>query len=160
MASWQKILTLSFTALTLLNGSIAHLSKPVSAGEPLFDRNCRHYPRKTENFVSPPVNEATYSFRTLNFTADRQQYSLTVLRDRDGFATFCISNSNFQQMKRLTNIERIQSKYIYQIVKEQKKNSEFLITLREGNGRRTRTMIYKLDLKTPNRPVLSVANRR
>lgn len=160
MVNWQRFLTLSLTASVLLAGTLADFFNSADAGDLLFDKSCRHYPRTTENFKSPPANQATYAFRTLDFIANREKYILSVLRGNDGLAVFCISKSNIQQMKRLSNAETIQSKYIYQIVKEKNNQSQFLITLREGNGRTARTIIYKLDLKNPNRPVLVPVNRR
>ncbi|GAB1544928.1 hypothetical protein NUACC21_76040 [Scytonema sp. NUACC21] len=165
-----QFVNVCFLASSLLTGSIVYLSKPVFAGEPLFDKNCRHYPRTTENFKGPSAREATYIFRTLSFTANREKFFLTVLRARDGRAVFCISPANSLQKKRLSNVERIQSKYIYQIVKEQNKSAGFLITLREDSHRswrkpypaerKTRTAVYKLNLENPDFPVLAQTNSK
>ena len=160
MASLQIFFTVCFTASSLLAGSVAFLPKPAFAGEALFDKNCRYYPRTTENFKGPPVNDATYIFKTLEVITNRKKYFLTVLRANNGAAVFCISQYNFMQMKYLNNAQQIQDKYIYQIVKEPDHNATFLLTLREGNGRTARTKFYKLNLNNPERPVLVQVNYR
>jgi hypothetical protein len=164
----RNIFTITFTTLHIFAVSVAFVLKPVSAGTPFFDKNCREYMRTAENIRRiPAANIAPAELYSSMFKANGQKYLLNVPLFQNGTAVFCLVQpdtvqwkNSYRQWKPLSNAQQIQFKFIDKIVKEPNKEATFLITVREGKGLNQPKTVYRLNLTNPNRSAIALVNRR
>lgn len=101
-----------------------------------------------------PRSERFTVYYQATFSSQNRTYWLYAGRYQDGAVIFCISEPNFNQAREL-NAEPLQFQFIENITQDSNKNSTFLITVREGNGRNPPLTNYRLDLVNPSQPVLT-----
>lgn len=145
MANLSKLITLSFTTLSLLSCNTLFSLKSVSAEGIYLDKTCKLNPRlvKTEKFLV---------FYKSEFKANEQSYWLSAARYQDGAAIVCISKPDFKQARL---VKEIPISFISTITKDTNKNGLFIVTVREGNGRNVPITVYRLDVTNPNRLIVS-----
>jgi hypothetical protein len=97
-------------------------------------------------------NGSRVDFRR-NIQPGGQPYWFSMARGMDGSAIFCLTRPNYAQGKLLA-VEQLQNQFIREI-KQEKKETSFLITVAYGNGRRVPLVQFRLNLDNPARPTLS-----
>ncbi len=89
-----KLLIFSLTGLSLFAGSMASLSKPVAAGEPIIDKNCHPHKRTPENVKRITPQSRGTVFLTSGFDFNNQKYVLQVLKFPNSRGVFCLWQPN------------------------------------------------------------------
>ena len=117
-----------------------------SLGTPLLvDRQCK------------PAESAESSYRVDNYfrllVAGGNDYWLSLARYIDGSGIFCLSGGDFQEPRRLPSPE-LQDQFISEINQKGEPNI-FEVTVAHGNGWKVPKTMYRLDLRNPDKPVLS-----
>ncbi|MEB3335215.1 MAG: hypothetical protein VKP70_09535 [Cyanobacteriota bacterium] len=90
-------------------------------------------------------------FRLL--VGEGKSYWLSLARSIDGMAIFCLAEGETQRPRQLP-ISELQDKIISEITQTSELNV-FMITVAHGNGWRVPKTLYKLNLNTPDKPVLT-----
>jgi hypothetical protein len=149
MFYWLKLIYSSLTGLSLLTGSMAMLSKPVTAGEPIIDSNCQYHIRTQEVFRKiPPQNRGTI-FLTSGFEVNHQKYFLQVLKFPNSTGVFCLVKRNSLPQK-LTQAQLIQDKLIEKIEKDPSLKANYIVTVRGDTNDKILKALYRLNLTNPN----------
>lgn len=152
MLYWLKPLGLSLTGLTLFTGSMASLSKPVIAGEPIIDKNCQFHNRTQEVFRKIPSQNRGNIFLTSGFEVNNQKYFLQVLKFPNFTSVFCLWKTNSRIPQRLTQAQLIQDKLIEKVEKDSSRLATYIVTVRGDKNQNILKTFYRLKLTNPNRP--------
>jgi hypothetical protein len=151
MFYWLRLIYLSLTGLSLLTGSMAMLSKPVTAGEPIIDNNCQYHNRTQEVFRKiPPQNRGTI-FLTSGFEVNNQKYFLQVYKFPNSTGMFCLVKPNSLPLK-LKQAQFIQDKLIEKVEKDSSQKANYIVTVRGDKNDKILRAYYRLNLSNPNQP--------
>lgn len=142
MAIFSKLIKISLSTLCLLNCTNLFSLKPASAEGIYLDKNCSLNQRL-------PKNEKFLVFYKSEFRANSQNYLLSAARYQDGAAILCISKPDFKQA---SIVKDFPASFISTIAKDTDSKGEFIVTVREGNGRNVPITVYQIDVTDPNRP--------
>ena len=102
----------------------------------------------------PQIERFTVFYQEEFSSIQNKTYWLYAGRYQDGAVILCVSEPNFNQARELST-ESLQFQFIENISQNFNKNSTFLITVRESNGRNPKLTDYRLDLVNPNQPALT-----
>lgn len=80
-------------------------------------------------------------------------YWFSLARYQDGAAIFCLTRPNYTQGQLLA-VKQLQNQFIREI-KQENRETSFLITVAYGNGRRVPLTQFRLNLDNPRQPKLS-----
>ena len=87
-----------------------------------------------------------------NIQAGDQAYWFAMARYADGGAIFCLTRPNYTQGQLLA-VSQLQNQFIRE-VKQESRETSFLITVAYGNGLRVPLAQFRLQLDNPTRPTL------
>lgn len=136
------LLTVNSLSLSLSIQTIAH------SQEIRMDRNCRPNQKLSQM-------DSFRVFYQSEFRANDQKYWLYSGRYQDGAAIVCLSKPNFNQATVLDTYSELRSSFIRRIAKHSRSGASYILSISNGNGRRTSITDYKLDLTNPKKPVLT-----
>ncbi|WP_414544802.1 hypothetical protein [Nostoc sp. CCY0012] len=122
-------------------------STPTNAQETYIDNTCK------QNQQLDEFDRFTVMYKS-EFKIKGQTYWFYSGQYIDASPIVCISRPGFKQAKPL-KIQQIQSGYIDKIGKDPRHTTAFLITIREGNGSYVPITQHRLNLSTPNKPVMT-----
>jgi len=88
-----------------------------------------------------------------NIQSFRQMYWFSLARAIDGSAIFCLTQPNYTE-GRLLAANQLQNQFIREI-KQESKETSFLITVAYGNGLRVPLVQFRLSLDEPMKPKLT-----
>ena len=142
-----------FLALMLSSGVLAILM-PGRFGQQNSVANEVSINKMCQRQQGLPQIERFTVFYQEEFSTQNKTYWLYAGRYQDGAVILCVSEPNFNQARELST-ESLQFQFIENISQDSNKNSTFLITVREGNGRNLKLTDYRLDLVNPNQPALT-----
>lgn len=152
MLYWLKPIALSLTGLSLFAGSITILSKPVAAGEPIIDYNCRFHEITSENVKKISPQSRGTVFLTSGFEFNKQKYVLQVLKFPNSRGVFCLWQPNSRIPQRLRKVQLIQDKLIEKVQKDSSRSANYIVTVRGDKNEDFLRTHYRLNLTNPNRP--------
>jgi len=101
------------------------------------------------------VNDSRDAFRVdfrRNIQPSGQPYWFSLARYIDGSAIFCLMQPNYTQGQFL-DVKQLQNQFIREI-KQESRETYFLITVAYGNGRRVPLTQFRLNLDNPLKPKL------
>jgi len=102
------------------------------------------------------VDDSMDAFRVdfrRNLQPSGQPYWFSLARYTDGSAIFCLTQPNYAQGQPLA-VKQLQNQFIREI-KQESRETSFLITVAYGNGRRVPLAQFRLNLDNPRQPKLS-----
>jgi hypothetical protein len=134
---------ISLSPFLLAATAVASFTIPSWGAEIYLDRQCQR--------ASNPVNAFRVDFRR-NIQPMGQPYWFSLARYQDGSAIFCLTRPNYTQ-GRLLNVEQLQHQFIREI-KQESRETSFLITVAYGNGRRVPLAQFRLNLDDLSQPRL------
>ncbi|WP_242045456.1 MULTISPECIES: hypothetical protein [unclassified Calothrix] len=146
-----KYIGLGLTNLSLLTASIAIISKPINAGEPIIDNNCQYHVRTPEVFRKIPPQKRGTIYLTSAFDVNRQKYFLQVYKFPNSTGVFCLATFNAQPQK-LKQSQLIQDKIIEKVAKDSSRKANYIVTVRGGINDDFLRIHYRLNLSNPNQP--------
>ncbi len=117
---------------------------PSWGAEVYLDRQCQR--------ADDSENAFRVDFRR-NIQSGGQPYWFSLARFIDGSAIFCLTQPNYTQGQLLA-VKQLQNQYIREI-KQESRETSFLITVAYGNGRRVPLTQFRLNLDNPLQPKLS-----
>ncbi|MBU6186117.1 MAG: hypothetical protein KGQ16_06790 [Cyanobacteria bacterium REEB444] len=123
------------------------VSFPGWAGEVYLNNHCQR--------VQP--GKDTLNFRVdfrRNIESDGQRYWFAMARYADGAAIFCLTRPNYAQGK-LIAVPQLQHNFIEEI-KQENRESSFLVTVRHGNGWQVPMTQFRLNLDSPLQPKITM----
>ncbi len=132
-------------AISLILGLFS--STPLNAQETYVDNTCK------QNQQLDEFDRFTVMSK-FEFQTQGQIYWFYTGQYIDASPIVCISRPGFRQAKPL-NIPQIQSGYIDNIGKDPRRKTGFLVTVRDGNGINVPITQYRLNLSTPDKPVIT-----
>ena len=98
-----------------------------------------------------------YRYRRVDFRRNiesvGQPYWFSLARAIDGSAIFCLTQPNYTEGQ-LLNVKQLQNQFIQEI-KQESKETSFLITVAYGNGLRVPLVQFRLNLDKPMEPKLT-----
>lgn len=120
------------------------LGTPSWGAEVYLDRQCQR------------ADDSRSAFRVdfrRNIQPGGQPYWFSLARYLDGSAIFCLTQPNYTQGKLLA-VKQLQNQFIREI-KQESRETSFLITVAYGNGRRVPLTQFRLNLDKPMQPKLT-----
>ncbi|MBE9199428.1 MULTISPECIES: hypothetical protein [unclassified Nodularia (in: cyanobacteria)] len=144
MIKSQTTLTVAL-AMSFMLGLFS--STPANAQETYIDSTCK------QNQQLDEFDRFTVMYKS-EFQTKGQTYWFYSGQYIDATPIVCISQPGFQQAKPL-NIKQIQLGYIDKISKDPNNQTGFLVTIRDGNGSYVPITQYRLNLSTPEKPVIT-----
>ncbi|MBE9209267.1 hypothetical protein IQ244_22705 [Nostoc sp. LEGE 06077] len=155
MLNLSKIIALTFISSSFYSATISTLSKPVLAGEPIIDRNCRRHQRTQAVFQKiPPQNQARI-LMTSPFQVNHQKYTLQLLKFSNSTGVLCFWKSNSRSPQRLNNVAIIQDKVIEKIEKDSDLPANYIVTVRSEKNEDIFRTTYRLNLINPYQPTVT-----
>lgn len=98
-----------------------------------------------------------YRYRRVDFRRNietaGQSYWFSLARAIDGSAIFCLTQPNYNEGQ-LLSVKQLQNQFIREI-KQESKETSFLITVAYGNGLRVPLVQFRLNLAKPMEPKLT-----
>ncbi|AFY41602.1 hypothetical protein [Nostoc sp. PCC 7107] len=152
MLNLSKVITLILISSSFCSASISTLSKPVLAGEPIIDKNCRRHQRTQAVFQKiPPQNQARI-FMTSPFQINNQKYTLQLLKFPNSTGVLCFWKYNDRSPKRLNDIAIIQDKVIEKIEKHPSLTANYIVIVKGEKNEDILRTTYRLNLINPYQP--------
>jgi hypothetical protein len=112
--------------------------------EVYLDNQCQRAPNDSQNAYR-------VDFRR-NIQPGGQPYWFSLARYQDGSAIFCLTRPNYTQGQLLA-VKQLQNQFIREI-KQESRETSFLITVAYGNGLRVPLAQFRLNLDRPMQPKL------
>lgn len=155
MRNISKVIALALTSFSFASASISTLSNPVSAGEPIIDRNCNRHKRTPEVFRKIPRQNQAIIVQSSHFQVNNQKYTLQLLKFPNSTNVLCLWKPNKRLPERLKNVSIIQDKVIEKVGKDTSRPATYIITVKGEKTEDILNTAYRLDLTNPNQPKLT-----
>ena len=151
MFPWLKSIAFSVTGLSLLAANMAMPLKPVTAGEPIIDNNCKYHERTQEVFRKIPPQNRGQIYLTSRFDINKEKYFLQIWKFPNSRSVFCLVKPNSLPQK-LQKAQLIQDKLIEKFGKDSSRKANYIVTVRGDKDDNFLKVHYRLDLTNPNQP--------
>ncbi|MFM6157388.1 MAG: hypothetical protein ACKPE3_31055, partial [Sphaerospermopsis kisseleviana] len=145
MLNFPKFMALTVTSCSFAVVTLSTLSKPILAGEPIIDRNCRYHERTREVFQKiSPENQGTVLL-TSPFKVNNQKYTLQLLKFPNSRGVLCLWQGNPTLPQRLKGVSMIQDKVIEKIEQDPSQLATYIVTVRGEKGEDILRTGYRLN---------------
>lgn len=152
MLNFSKLIALTLTTCSFAVFTLSTLSKPILAGLPIIDRNCRYHKRTGELVQkTPPQNQGTVLLGS-PFRVNNQKYTLHLVKFPNSRGVLCLWQGNTSPPQRLKGVSMIQDKVIEKIEKDPSQLATYIVTVRGEKDEDILRTGYRLNLTNPNKP--------